>query len=97
MAKADALQSEGCYTCLKESLAIFEKLRQAKVPPAGIAEKAFDAALLIAMREKELGIPADEAMAKALRLLPAAPTEPRQSLRTSQSSRPGKPSMTLRS
>ena len=65
LAKAEALQSEGCYTCLKESLAIFEKLGQAKVPPAGIAEKTFDTALLIAVREKELGVPSDGAMAKA--------------------------------
>jgi tetratricopeptide (TPR) repeat protein len=69
MAQAEALQSEGCYTCLKESLAKFEKLRQAKVPPAGVAEKAFDTALLIAVREKELGIPSDEAMANAKRLV----------------------------
>lgn len=69
MAKAEALQSEGCYTCLKESLAIFEKLRQAKVPPAGIAEKTFDTALLIAVREKELGMPSDAAMAKARSLV----------------------------
>lgn len=65
MAKAEALQSEGCYTCLTESLAIFEKLGRAKVPPAGLAEKKFDTALLIAVREKELGIPADAAMATA--------------------------------
>lgn len=71
MAKAEALQSQGCYTCLKESLAIFEKLRMAKVQPAGLAEKAFDTALLIAIREKELGIPSD-AMAKAKNLVVAA-------------------------
>src|SRR4029434_2076389 len=64
-AKAEALQSAGCYTCLKESLAIFEKLRREKVPPAGIAEKAFDTALLIAVREKELGIPSEDAMTRA--------------------------------
>jgi len=65
MAKAEALQSQGCYACLKESLAIFERLGQAKVQPAGLAEKAFDTALLIAVREKELGIPADDSMAAA--------------------------------
>ena len=65
MAKAEALQSQGCYTCLKESLAIFEKLLQAKVRPAGVAERAFDTALLVAVREKELGMPSDESMAKA--------------------------------
>jgi len=69
LAKAEALQSQGCYTCLIESLAIFEKLLQAKVQPAGVAEKAFDTALLVAVREKELGMPSDEAMAKAKRLV----------------------------
>ena len=69
MAKAEALQSAGCYTCLKESLAIFEKLRSAKVQPAGLAEKTFDTALLIAIREKELGIPSDDAMARAKSLV----------------------------
>jgi len=65
MAKAEALQSQGCYTCLKEALAIFEKLLQAKVQPAGVAERVFDTALLVAVREKELGMPSDESMVKA--------------------------------
>src|SRR4026208_1177290 len=69
MAKAEALESQGCCTCLKESLAIFEKLRQAKVPPPGIAEKVFDTALLIAAREKDLGIPSEESTKKARTLL----------------------------
>ena len=54
VAKADALFRAGCYTCLKEALAIYQKN---KVP-----QGAFDAALLIAIREKELGIPADDAL-----------------------------------
>ena len=53
MAKAEALQSAGCYACLKESLGLFEKIGAAREPPAGIAEKTFDTALLIAIREKE--------------------------------------------
>ena len=68
-ARAEALQSQGCYTCLKESLAIFEKLRQAKVPPPGIAERVFDTALLIAAREKDLGIPTDDSTKKAKNLV----------------------------
>ncbi len=75
MAKAESLRSEGCYTCLKEALAIFEKFLQAKVRPAGVAEKTFDTALLIAVRDKELGMPSDDSMAKALRLLPPAQSE----------------------
>jgi len=69
MARAEALQSQGCYTCLKESLAIFEKLRTAKVQPPGVPEKAFDTAVLIAIREKELGIPSVDAMDKAKSLV----------------------------
>ena len=69
LAKAEALQSQGCYSCLREALAIFEKLGQAKLQPAGLAEKTFDTALLIAIREKELGIPGTEAMAKAKSLV----------------------------
>jgi len=69
MARAEALQSQGCYTCLRESLAIFEKLRQARVPPPSIAEKIFDTALLLATREKDLGIPADESTKKAKSLV----------------------------
>ena len=65
-AKAEALQSEGCYSCLKESLAIFDTLAEAKVPPPGVEEKRFDTALLIAIREKELGIPSEASMRAAL-------------------------------
>src|SRR5687768_2218792 len=68
-AEAEAAFRAGCYTCLKESLAISERHLQTKQPPAGALERAFDAALLIAIREKELGIPNDAAMTKALRLL----------------------------
>jgi tetratricopeptide (TPR) repeat protein len=75
MAKGEALLNDGCYTCLKEALALFEKVLQSKQPIAGAAERAFDAALLIALRERELSIPGDESIGKALRLLPAAPTE----------------------
>jgi tetratricopeptide (TPR) repeat protein len=71
-AKARALVQQGCYACLKESLAIYDKLSSAKASVAGTAEGRFDAALLLAIREKELGIPGDESMGQALRLLPAA-------------------------
>ena len=60
--------AQGCYTCLKEALAIYDKHAAAKVPIPGAREGQFDAALLIAIREKELGIPGDESMARALRL-----------------------------
>jgi tetratricopeptide (TPR) repeat protein len=72
MAKGEALLNDGCYTCLKESLALFEKAVQSKQPIAGAAERAFDAALLIALRERELSIPDEESFGRAQRLLAAA-------------------------
>lgn len=69
MAKAQALLSQGCYTCLQESLAIFEKQLTAKKPMMGAREGAFDAAILIALRDKELGIPGDGSMANARQLV----------------------------
>jgi tetratricopeptide (TPR) repeat protein len=69
MAKGEALLSDGCYTCLQQSLALFEKALTMKAPPAGAAERAFDAALLIWLREKELSIINDEAPARVKRLL----------------------------
>jgi tetratricopeptide (TPR) repeat protein len=69
MAKGEALLSDGCYTCLQQSLALFEKALTLKSPPPGAAEKAFDTALLIWLRERELSIPADDSLARARRLL----------------------------
>ena len=59
LAKADLLLRAGCYSCLTEALAIYQKHK--------VAQGIFDAALLIAIREKELGIPSDDAMAARAR------------------------------
>lgn len=72
LAKAEALLNEGCYTCLKQALALYAKLAAAKTPLQGAHEGTFNVALLLALREKELGIPGDDAMAKALRFLTSA-------------------------
>ncbi len=69
MAKGEALLSDGCYTCLQQYLALFEKALAMKPPPPGAAEKAFDAALLLWIRERELSIPNDESLARAKSLL----------------------------
>jgi len=68
-AKADALRSEGCYSCLKEALSIYERQLTLKAPPSDAPAKAFDTALLIAIREKDLGIPAEESLTRARRLV----------------------------
>jgi tetratricopeptide (TPR) repeat protein len=57
LARAEQLLTAGCYTCLTEALAIYEQ--------AGQRQAASETALLIVMREKELGIPEDASLAKA--------------------------------
>ena len=51
VAKGDALVRAGCFNCLKEALAIYQKHK--------VVQGIFDATLLIAVREKELGIPSE--------------------------------------
>lgn len=65
LGQAEALLREGCYACLKEAQAIFERLSAPPRPVPGAARGAFEATLLIAMREKELGLPADTSLDRA--------------------------------
>jgi tetratricopeptide (TPR) repeat protein len=68
MAKAASLVKAGCYRCLQEAFALYQKVSTAQHPPLGASRGAFDAAILIAIREKELGIPADEALRRVSQL-----------------------------
>jgi tetratricopeptide (TPR) repeat protein len=65
LGKANALLREGCYTCLKEAQTIFERLSAPPRPTPGAERGAFEATLLIAMREKELGLPAETSLDRA--------------------------------
>ncbi len=65
LGQATALVREGCYSCLKDAQAMFERLAAPPRPAPGAAAGAFGATLLIAMREKELGIPAEASLARA--------------------------------
>ena len=56
LGRADALVREGCYTCLQDALAIYTRLAAAPKPLPTASRGAFEAALLIAVRERELGI-----------------------------------------
>jgi tetratricopeptide (TPR) repeat protein len=49
LAKADTLLRDGCYACLQEARVIYERRQH--------AQGMFDAALLLHVREKELGVP----------------------------------------
>lgn len=77
LGKADALLRQGCYTCLKEAQSIYERLSAPPRPAPGAAQGAFDTSLLIAIREKELGLPSQASMDRArqasARLAPAVP------------------------
>ncbi len=66
VARADALFRAGCYTCLQEALAIYQRNK--------VGQGAFDAALLIAIREKELGIPSNDALRLVTELPADAPS-----------------------
>lgn len=65
LGQAEAQLREGCYSCLKEAQAIFERLSAPPRPVPGAARGAFNATLLIAMREKELGLPAAASLDRA--------------------------------
>lgn len=72
MAEADALFTRACYTCLTKAFQTYDTLRLAGFQPAVIARKAFDTAILLAMREKELGMAAEPWIRTAATLAPAS-------------------------
>lgn len=77
LARADQLVVAGCYTCLQEALAVFEReLQSRRRAPLGVAQRAFETAVLTALREKELGIPADRTFARARALANQVPATP---------------------
>ncbi len=64
IARADQLVVDGCYRCLQEALAIYERLQRTARSPVALRQGAFETAVLIVLREKELGIPFEAALAK---------------------------------
>jgi tetratricopeptide (TPR) repeat protein len=63
--KADTLLRAGCYRCLENALAIYERVARSPRAPVGAARGAFAAALLLAVRDKELGIPPETWLERA--------------------------------
>ncbi len=57
IADADRLAAAGCYTCLVDALKIYDGLL-ARRPSLAATRGAFRAAVFLALREKELGLPA---------------------------------------
>ncbi len=77
LAEADALFTRGCYSCLTKAFNAYEALRLAGYQPAAAATRAYDAAILLAAREKELAMPAEPWIERARSL---APRDPRREL-----------------
>jgi len=58
---ADALLDTGCYRCLEEALTIYDTIAATSSHDAAIAsERAFDATVLLAIRDRELGLRAQD-------------------------------------
>jgi len=56
--QAQRLVEAGCYRCLLDAYALYETEQRAPAAPRAAAERLFSTALLLALREKELGLDA---------------------------------------
>lgn len=72
IADADRLATAGCYTCLVEALRIYDSLLARRPSPAA-ARGAFRTAVLLALREKEVGLPATTYLDRARALATTLP------------------------
>src|SRR5204863_2501179 len=70
---ADALVSAGCLDCLIEAYRTFDDLRQNAADDVRATGSAIRAALLIALRESELGLVDGGYLARARQLIASAP------------------------
>jgi tetratricopeptide (TPR) repeat protein len=64
-AGADEQRNAGCYTCLVEALATYQRVSVDPRAPRGALRAAFETAALLAVRAKELGLPSDTWLARA--------------------------------
>lgn len=62
------LAAAGCYRCLKDAFATYETLLAADFQREQLLPRAYDTALLLAAREKELGLPATPWIERATHL-----------------------------
>jgi tetratricopeptide (TPR) repeat protein len=62
---ADDLAARGCYRCLQQATEIYEQLLTERDVPILAAQKAHDSFMMLALRERELGVPDSTASAKA--------------------------------
>jgi len=71
LARADALVRDGCYQCLKDASELYARLVEPpeKRPSARALQGAFDSSLLLAVRQKEIGLDSAASLARARTLL----------------------------
>src|SRR5687768_14023904 len=72
--KADAMLREGCFNCLQNALAIYERLSASPRATDHVARSAFAAAVLLTMRAKELGLASEPYMGRARALAARVPS-----------------------
>ncbi|HEY7474187.1 MAG TPA: hypothetical protein VH679_04200 [Vicinamibacterales bacterium] len=72
LGNADALVLQGCYDCLLEAKAIYERVAVGQARPLVIA-RLFETELLIALREKELALDWSATFDRARALVPGLP------------------------
>jgi tetratricopeptide (TPR) repeat protein len=79
LARAGRFVTTGCYRCLQEALAIYEQqLQRDRRPSLALRQAAFDTALLVVLRQKELGIASNAALDRARALATGLPEAPGQ-------------------
>jgi hypothetical protein len=61
LSAADTLVARGCYRCLQDATQIYEQLLRERDVTPQTAQKAHDSFMLLALRERELGVPASTA------------------------------------
>jgi hypothetical protein len=70
LGRADALVLEGCYDCLLEARAIYERVAVGAARPL-VVTRLFETELLLVLREKELALDWREALGRARALVPS--------------------------
>lgn len=70
---ADRLVAAGCYACLQQALGIYERLTVSTPAMIVAPTRAVDTALLLAVRERELGIGDGTALQRAVQLAARLP------------------------
>lgn len=72
LARADSLVLDGCYDCLLEARALYQDLATGRTRPL-VVLRLLETNILLALREKELAIPADSTIARAAALAAELP------------------------